>query len=936
MKNLYLTKAISIICVLILGFSLFSFLPKNAFATSNFEWNEITPHSTNTSPAMQTYDYNYNPYSSFAELIETKPDGKKVTHWFIGLSCYYYSYNPGVGAIYHSIDMGSSWNLMSPSNWSSYSYDGSCQLSLKTVDHTWTDSNGSSWNGKLLVYANNRYTEYSESLYYSYRMYRPSVYRYDGNGTDSLWTPLLTDLPGYGTGFQYAYYWSYGYGSKTFIEEFNGKLYIVAYQFVGMDPSNTYYSLFKVSVFRYDGDQFAQTPPSSSSSWTRTWQSPSAYQRYYYYGPPTAYAFKKHIYAGTNYLFLSTSSTSNIWDYPLYQYQYGGALYRTINGTSFDSYIIPSYSYNPPGAPLCFESFKGYLYAGFGCYDYNGQYHIYRVSNVSGSLSSLAWENCGPVSDSGRTLINAAMALAKTKTKDPGGSIVDNKLYVGGYCGQYEYAPQFRYINSLFSTEGLNAGGTTTVPLKFKLEEDEWKPEYIYMYCTYDIFSSSMGLVVSTYTYYWNAPYYYRYFHIFNAPPSLEIDHEPKPVINERGTYTQFTIWMTPIGGFGPGDIRIELELPLNVFVPRKDADGNVIPENLPFLSMSWPMNGNPLTLTPIIKSTLSAPLGIFDAKLIVTDLTLGITVEYLFKIQIIPPKPGFTSLVMPSYAQVFRGDCQRFTVDITTRNDFDRNVIINIVWITAPPSDDVTINWERSPLIYDYISDTSVEVRTRKNMGTRYFFTACTTDNTTLGTYKFRVTFMSGSIYKYVDVTFVVLRPPATFSITPVPATAKVVPGGSAYYRVKIESKNGYVGFIALSLQNLPQPTDITTFKAESPPSGYPDNYVELTLSQPFTYAILEIKTYATYRDTGGNLIQGTPSGLHYIKVVGEGQGFDPDGNPVTPTAFGIAGLHIFQQIEDMKTPSFTFWGMILILIGIFGSITILLKKREKTIELK
>ncbi|HPO29305.1 MAG TPA: hypothetical protein PLD35_04745, partial [Caldisericia bacterium] len=896
----------------------------------------ITPHSTNTSPAMQTYDYNYNPYSSFAELIETKPDGKKVTHWFIGLSCYYYSYNPGVGAIYHSIDMGSSWNLMSPSNWSSYSYDGSCQLSLKTVDHTWTDSNGSSWNGKLLVYANNRYTEYSESLYYSYRMYRPSVYRYDGNGTDSLWTPLLTDLPGYGTGFQYAYYWSYGYGSKTFIEEFNGKLYIVAYQFVGMDPSNTYYSLFKVSVFRYDGDQFAQTPPSSSSSWTRTWQSPSAYQRYYYYGPPTAYAFKKHIYAGTNYLFLSTSSTSNIWDYPLYQYQYGGALYRTINGTSFDSYIIPSYSYNPPGAPLCFESFKGYLYAGFGCYDSYGQYHLYRVSNVSGNLSSLAWENCGPVSDSGRTLINAAMALAKTKTKDPGGSIVDNKLYVGGYCGQYEYAPQFRYINSLFSTEGLNAGGTTTVPLKFKLEEDEWLNKYQWMYCTYDIFSSSMGLVVSTYTYYWNAPYYYRYFHIFNAPPSLEIDHEPKPVINERGTYTQFTIWMTPIGGFGPGDIRIELELPLNVFVPRKDADGNVIPENLPFLSMSWPMNGNPLTLTPIIKSTLSAPLGIFDAKLIVTDLTLGITVEYLFKIQIIPPKPGFTSLVMPSYAQVFRGDCQRFTVDITTRNDFDRNVIINIVWITAPPSDDVTINWERSPLIYDYISDTSVEVRTRRNMGTRYFFTACTTDNTTLGTYKFRVTFMSGSIYKYVDVTFVVLRPPATFSITPVPATAKVVPGGSAYYRVKIESKNGYVGFIALSLQNLPQPTDITTFKAESPPSGYPDNYVELTLSQPFTYAILEIKTYATYRDTGGNLIQGTPSGLHYIKVVGEGQGFDPDGNPVTPTAFGIAGLHIFQQIEDMKTPSFTFWGMILILIGIFGSITILLKKREKTIELK
>lgn len=928
MKNLYLTKAISIICVLILGFSLFSFLPDNAFATSNFKWKEITPHSTNTSPALSSSDYNYIPYSSFAELTETKPDGKKVIHWFIGLSCYYPFYSPYMGAVYHSKDGGVTWNRINPTQWSNY--DGSCQLSLKTIDHTWTDSNGSSWNGKLLVYTNNRYTEYGESLYYSYYMYRPSVYRYDGNGTNSLWVPLLTDLPGYGTGHMYPTYWSYGYGSKTFIEEFNGKLYIVAYQFVGMDPSYTYYSLFRICVFRYDGDQFAQTPPSSSSSWTRTWQSPSTYQRYYYYGPPMAYALKKHTYAGTNYLFLSTSSTSSIWDYPIYQYYYGGALYRTTNGTNFDSYMIPSYTYNPPGAPLCFESFKGYLYAGFGCYDYSGQYHLYRVSNVSGNLSSLAWENCGPVSDSGRTIIYAAMALAKTKTKDPGGSIVDYKLFVGGYCGQYDYSPSFRYINSLFSTEGLNAGGTNTVPLKFKLEEDEWKPEYVYMYCTYDIYSSSMGLVVSTYTYYWTAPYYYRYFHIFNAPPSLEIDHAPKPVINERGTYTQFTMWLNPIGGFGPGDIRIELELPMNVFVPRKDDEGNVIPENLPFLSLSWPMNGSPLTLTPIIKSTLSAPLGIFDAKLIVTDLTLGITVEYLFKIQIIPPKPGFTPLVMPSYAQVFRGDCKRFTVDLTTRNDFDRNVIINIVWVTAPPSSDVTFSWERSPLIYDYISDTSVEVRTRKNMGTRYFFTACTTDNTNLGTYQFRVIFLSGTIYKYVDVTFVVLRPPATFSIIPDPTVEKVVPGGSAYYRIKIESKNGYVGFVALSLQDLPLTTDITAFRAESPPLGYPNNYVELTLSQPFAFAILEIKTYATYRDTGGNLIQGTPSGLHYIKVVGEGQGIDPDGNPVTPTAHGLAGLQVFSQIVDMKTPPFTFWGMILILIGIFGVFISLLRKKK------
>lgn len=916
MKNLYLTKVVSILSMFILALSLFSFLTDNAFATSNFKWNEITPHSANTSPGLGSSDYAYIPYTSIAELIETKPDGKKVIHWFIALTCYYYSYTPQIGAVYHSTDRGATWNRITPTQWSTY--DGACQIVLKTVDYTWTDSSGSSWNGKLLVYANNRYTQYAGY----YNMYRPSVYRYDGNGTNSLWTPLLTDLPGYGTGGQYPYYWSYGYGNKAFIEEFNGKIYIVTYWYRTRIGS---YAYFRISVFRYDGDQFAQTPPSSSSSWTMTWQS-GDYMKYYFYGPPVSYVFKKHTYGGTNYLFLSTSSPTYYYtDYPLYQASYGGALYRSNNGSTFTSVNFPA------GSPLCLESFKGYLYGGFG--SFSAAQKLYRVLDVS--ASSLIWQNCGTVSDSGRTITYAVMALGKTKTKDPGGSIVDYKLFVGGYSGIYQWPPG-RYINPLFSTEGLNAGGADAVPLKFKLEEDEWlMNKYQWMYATYDIFPSSMGLIVSTYTYYYAAPYYGRYFHIFNAPPSLEIDHAPKPVVIERGEYAQITFWLTPIGGFGPGDIRLELELPMNVYVPRKDAGGGTIVENLPFLSLSWPMNGSPLTLTPIIKSTLSAPLGTFDAKLIVTDLTLGITVEYKFKIQIVPPKPGFTSLVMPSYAQVFKGDCQRFTVDITTRNDFDKNVIINIVWITAPPSNDVSFKWERSSFIYDYISDTSVEVRTRKNMGTRYFFNACTTDNTTLGTFKFRVVFFSGSIYKYVDVTFVVLRPPATFSIIPTPYTAKVVPGGSAYYKIKIESKNGYVGFVALSLQDLPINTDVTKFRAENPPPAYPDNYVELTLSQPFAWAILEVKTYATYRDQSGTLIKGTPSGLHYIKVVGEGQGFDPDGNPVTPTAYGLAGLQVFPQIEDMKTPSFNGFGMILVLLGIFGSLIFLLKKRDEITEI-
>lgn len=908
MKNLYLTKVISLFCVLILGFSLFSSISDKAFATSRFSWNEITPASNNTSPALGSGDYRNSQYTSMAELTETKPDGKKVLHWFLAIPQYSYYY--GTGGIWHSINRGATWNRINPTQWRQY--DGACQIALKTVDREWIDGAGSKWSGKVFLYSNN-------SNYQSMYMYRPSVYRYDGDGTNSLWTPLLNDMSGYGTGPYYSYQWGSGYGSHAYIEEFRGTLYIVAYSYIRYSYP---YRYFRINVLRYDGDMFSSSP---STSWTRTWQSVD-YRMYYYYSTPKiAYAFKKHTYAGTDYLFLSTSSpTYNYSDYIPYQPWYGGMLYRSTDGSTFTSVNYPA------GSPLSLESFKGYLYGGFG---YGGSYRLYRVQDVSGYLS---WQGCGSITDSGRTQNYAVISLGRTKTKDPGGSIVDYKLYIGG-MGQYMWPPG-GYVTCLFSTEGLDASGNDTVPLKFVLEEDEWISKnkmytYRWMNWIYEIFPSSMGLVVSTYASDYYSEFGYRYFHIFNAPPSLEIDHAPKPVVNERGTYTQFTFWLTPVGGYGPGDIKIELELPMNVYVPRKDADGNVIVENLPFLSASWPMNGNPLTLTPIIKSTLSAPLGTFDAKLTVTDLTLGIVTEYIFKIQIVPPKPGFTALVMPSYAEVFRGDCKKFTVDITTRNDFDKNVIIDITWINAPPSSDVTFSWQRSPFIYNYISDTSVEVRTRKNMGTRYFFTACTTDNTNLGTFKFRVIFLSGSIYKYVDVTFVVLRPPATFSVTPNPVVAKVVPGGSAAYRVKIESKNGYVGFVALSLQDLPLRTDVTDFRAESPPSGYPDNYVELTLSQPFAWAILEVKTYATYRDAGGNLIKGTPSGLHYIKVVGEGQGFDPDGNPVTPTAYGLAGLHVFQQIEDMKTPSFSFWGVILILIGIFGIVVSLLRKKKEAL---
>lgn len=954
MNNLT-TKISCFLIATVVIFSLFNFAPENANAVSNQKWVNITPTQSNVTPPLRSYDGMYSYYASVAEVLETKPDGTEVYHLFLANSGYYYYYlqQPSYGGplVLHSANDGESWNKIIPPQWKhglppDYWLQGGHQISLKVIPHEWTDANGSKWSGKVFLYCNSGTPQPIQS---GQRMYRPSVYRYDGDGSGADWIPLAKAIPGYGTGGGYTTYMPYYYlGHKAHFEYFEGSLYILTYQYLGLlgsPPAGgmSQYAGFKIVLLKYNSDLFAATPlTEDNGAWIKTWESPIYAAYTSFYCPKYAFTLKtiEDKANGRNYLILSTQSTSRTeyaqrWYssedyYPYYQGFAGGMFYISKDGSTFNQFSIPynSNSTYLPGSPLSVEVFKGYLYAGFGTHTSDrtrGYLYRLKLENLENSLTigdnlSLRqyWENCGRIDPRYETgsYYYGIMALGKSYTR-VGDTTVEHKLIFGG---QYYYvSPPGKYWNPLWSTEGGD-----TVPLSFKVEEDEWTG-YMYIYQIYDIYPYSKGTLVTFFNSQYMSQYGYRYYHVMFAPPFADINYTPKPVVNERGTYSQIIFTVLPIGAFGWKDVRVRIELPENIFLPYKDAGG--APVNEEFYAPSIPFTNQ---LTAVIKTSLATRVGMYNCKFIITDLNFNVTVEITFIIQVRPPKSGFSTLITPSYTTVSQGECQKFSVDITTRNNFDKNVIIDITWLTAPPSNDITFNWDRSSLIYDYISDKSVGARTRKNIGTRYFFSACTTDDTTLGTFQFRVTFVGGGIFDYQDVTFIVVRPPAAFSIISVPATEKVVPGGSAAYRIKIESRNGYIGFVALSLQDIPLHADIVDFKAENPPPGHLDNYVELTLSQPVAWVILEVKTYATYRDTGGNLIQGTPSGLHYIRVVGEGQGFDPDGNTVTPTVYGIAGLQVFQQIEDMKTPSFTFWGMILILIGIFGVVVSLLKKKK------
>jgi hypothetical protein len=1126
-------------------------LPEVGKATNTNAWQEITTRKINTTPALGDNDYQYlgqpgyAKYTSFADLIETKSDGSKVFHYFVAIPLAYAYSGITAGSIYHSSDQGKTWNKINPSqsNWG-----GSIRTGLNAINQTWIDGNGSQWNKKLFLLTNNK-DFFGYQWWDAYANFRPSLYRYDGNGLDSNWKELWTDNTLYTAGNAMGSFpFTYGYGSRMFMEELNGQLFFVIYY----KNSSTYWDgNYRIRIMRSNTTSLQQLVTNP----TITWSFDTIPVNYVTsnYGPPIVYAFKK---AG-DYLFLSTCMNNNPsqnvesssglffrsnpggigwtqapspsapigyagginrntgngtgqfqlrigadwytayynsntkffawgWDYSWYivWYSWGGATggywqywfqnsnvmykYSSINSTTKQVWVTDvanSSSYqNLSGgpSPLSLEYFKGYLYAGYG----NGATAKLRRTNVFAGTTGLdhsTWTDCGAITAPDDTNVNrqqsyAVTTLGKTSFRDNTGTMQDANLYIGGAQSNSPWSTGF---GALFFTQGFDSTGADAVPLKYQILEDEWRYTKIspiggssyrnQIYDFYNVYPGSLGLIVqfcaST-----NRPagdgfgsgWNQRKFHVYNAPPSCDIKVNPEPVINERGTDSDVNFQFIPIGGYGPGNVKITFTSPNNnIYLPTKDSDNQPINQQF---NKSIPMNGSTLNITAKIRSTPAATVKKYLLKVTIEDLVLGIKIDRYFEFIIVYPKPGFTVGVSPSLFDLYQGDCpinqccsdscKMVNVDLISRNDFEDNVVAGIVWINQPPSQDVTLKWKQSSFVYDFIDDKTIEAITRKNIGTRYQLQVNVTPNTTVGTWKFKIFFISGLLKRSQTVTFTVAPAKPGIKITSNPPVIRVVPGGIASYRLMIESTNGFVGKVNLTLQNLPPNVTVITYKAELPPLGYADNYVEISPGHP-AYANLVVQTYSytaapsapkavtvvqyseklvyiswefstkgsypiagyevwratsQYIDTATRLgivgsgentfndnsfvsnrtyyyfirafdnqnppnystyaysgevktasvsnsfatvsNEGTLPGFTNIDIVGQGVGFGPDDQAVAPVGHGISVLHVYEQVKDMATPSFTWLGALFLLISMIAVFIFMMEKKAKKIS--
>lgn len=1133
-------------------------MPELAKATNTNAWQEITTRKTNTSPALGDNDYQYlgqpgngAKYTSFADVMETKPDGSKVFHYFIAIPMAYpWTGVMQAGSIYHSSNQGLTWNRINP-NWGPEG--GSLRTSLKAINQNWTDGAGSQWNKKIFLLTNNS-SNFGPGWGYYYQNYRPSLYRYDGNGTTTNWLEIYSDYSGQYT-VATPYYinsWTYGYGSRMFMEEMNGQLFFV--NWYKTTPGSQWWDAnFRIHIFRSNTSTLAQLVTSNSITWSIDTSIPTTYSTQYYIGPAVAYAFRK---AG-NYLYLSTcmnnqpgtnvesssglfyqsnaggvgwtqapspsapmgyagginrntnNGTGNfqlqiggVWytayynsstrfyawggDYSWYVvwYSWGGATggywtfwwqnsnvmykYSSINTTTKQIWVTDiansgSYQQLSGGpSPLCLETFKGYLYAGYGT---SASVKLRRTNVFTGAtgLDHSTWADCGTIiaPDNlgvSRTQSNAVTTLGKTSFRDNTGTMQDVNLYVGGAQSNSPYGTGY---GTLYFTQGLDINGNDAVPHQFKVLEDEWKytknsPTVTgsayrnQIYDFYDVYPGLLGLIVQfcasttrPFADGFGNTYNQRKFHVYNAPPTCDVRVNPEPVINERGTDSDVNFQFIPIGGYGPGNVKITLTLPPNVFLPTKDS--NNLPINTQF-NKSIPMNGSTLNIVAKIRSTVAATVKKYLAKVTIEDLVLGIKIDRYFEFIIVYPKPGYSISVSPSYFDLYQGtcpidqccsdSCKMVSVDLISRNDFEDNVIIGLVWITQPPSQDVAIKWKQSSFIYDYIDNRTIEAITRKNIGTRYNLQVNVTPNTTVGTWKFKLFFISGLLKKSQTITFTVAPARPGIKITSNPSVIRVVPGAIASYRLMIESLNGFYGKVNLTLQNVPPNVTIVSFKAENPPPGYADNYVEISPGNP-AYANLVIQTYSItnapnnpkrvvvaqvneklasvtwefsfkgtypiagyeiwratsqYIDTAiklgtvgsgvnnfddntiardksyfyfvrafdtqvppnysaytssgefkttstSNMFatvsnEGTLPGFNNIDIVGQGVGFGPDDQAVAPVGLGISVLHVYEQVQNMATPAFNWFGALFLLISMLSVFIYMMEKKAKKVS--
>jgi len=338
MKFNRLQKILSCLLLSVLALQAsFFFLADPAKATNTQTWSEITPRKTGdpalsgwfgTLPQLNETDLSYAGYpgyyvakwTSIADLVETKPNGTKIFHFFVGIpdSNQYVWNGLRSGKVYHyaSSDPTKTWTLISPTDWGEYG--GGIHLTLKAINQTWVDGNGSIWNKKLFMFCNSTSLINDWDQYYYYNFYKASFYRYDGNGSAAGWVNMAdvnSSSWNYSLGNVYPASQVQGhYGSKAYFDYIdntndgldNGTVYLICpYAYYAEWYGNWEW---RIHVLKYTGIRNAVTDdlirtPNPPKSWSYT-ELPTAYKNYYYMGYPLIFDVEKV----ENYLFISTST----------------------------------------------------------------------------------------------------------------------------------------------------------------------------------------------------------------------------------------------------------------------------------------------------------------------------------------------------------------------------------------------------------------------------------------------------------------------------------------------------------------------------------------------------------------------------------------------------------------------------------------------------
>ena len=309
MKRLSL-KFLSLFVSMLIGsiaFMQFYSPPTVSAQVSSGTWTDITPTSRTglTANQFQNYglwDTSMGLHTPFAEIVERRPDGTRVLHWFLGVPRRWQNANVNqMAAILHSNDLGRNWtNITPPTLFGT-------QMEFQVVEHNWQSEDLSLWNGKVFLYATQEPAPFTiGGTTTTFNYYRPELYRYDGDGeSDHTWNSLISHTEGsFGGGSQHTLGSSHfchqgwhGVGYKAHLEFFNDELYLISWKNI-TDGNPASWDLI-VHHFPGSINQLFNTP---SIAFTEKWVGPT-YSNTARRAPASIFYFEEHL----DYLFIGTS-----------------------------------------------------------------------------------------------------------------------------------------------------------------------------------------------------------------------------------------------------------------------------------------------------------------------------------------------------------------------------------------------------------------------------------------------------------------------------------------------------------------------------------------------------------------------------------------------------------------------------------------------------